>query len=83
MDACLACGLEGETRLSGVPHVSGNAVQQQRSTGDRLDVLVWVGQPDKQRPPVVAQRYHPCHEPTARKTLRRLSRPTPIDFSAR
>ena len=32
MDACLACGLEGETRLSGVPHVSGNAVQQQRLT---------------------------------------------------
>ena len=74
---------EGETRLSGVPHVRGNAVQQQRSTGDRLDVLVWVGQLDEQRPPAVAQRFHPCPEPTAHKALRGLSRPTPIDSSAR
>lgn len=41
-------------------------------------MLVRLGEPHEQRLPIVDQRHHPCHEPAARKILRRRAAPTPL-----
>jgi len=69
-----------ETCLSGVVCVRGDAMQQERSTGDRLEMFVWLGQPHEQRPPVVDEGDHPCHEPAARQILGGEAAPAPLVF---
>jgi len=69
-----------ERCLSGVVCVRGDAMQQERSTGDRLEMFVWLGQPHEQRPPVVDEGDHPCHEPAARQILGGEAAPAPLAF---
>ena len=58
--------------------VRGDAMQQERPTGDRLEVLVGLGKPHEQRPPVVDKRHEPCHQSAARQVLRGEAAPAPL-----
>src|SRR5512144_1161001 len=69
---------DGDRGLIGMPGLPAYAVQQQRPAGDRLGVLVRVGQPHEQAPPVVDQRDDPSHQPATLQILGGEAAPAPV-----
>src|SRR6267142_1791701 len=54
---------------SGVVGLSTNRLQQQWATGDRLAVMVRIGQTHEQVPPVEDEGDNACHDPAARQVV--------------
>ena len=67
--SCRVCAGDRQTRLSGMFGLRGDAMQQQWSTGDRLEVFVRMAAPYEQRPPVVNQCPHARHDAAACEVL--------------
>src|SRR5437870_12804529 len=58
--------------------LSTNRLQQQRATGDRIAVMVRIGQTHEEVPPVEDQRDNACHDPAARQVVGGISAPAPM-----
>src|SRR5262249_2767958 len=56
----------------------GNAGQEQRAAGDRLEVLVGFGKSDEQVPPVVDERDQTGRKPAPREIVGRKPAPPPL-----
>ena len=77
MTACLAWVLVIVRRICPACRV---CVATPCSNKGRLDVLVRMREPQKQRPPVVHQRHHAGHESAAREILSGEAAPAPLIF---
>src|SRR5258705_6106034 len=60
------------------PGPSTNRLKQQRATGDRLAVMVRVGQTHEEVPPVEDEGDNACHDPAARQVVGGKSAPAPV-----
>src|SRR5436305_14726206 len=63
---------------SGMVGLSTNRLQQQRATGDRLAVMVRIGQTHEEVPPVEDEGDNACHDPAARQVVGGKSAPAPV-----
>src|SRR6202023_355291 len=63
---------------SGMVGLSTNRLQQQWATGDRLAVMVRIGQTHEQVPPVEDEGENACHDPAARQVVGGKSAPAPV-----
>ena len=71
---------DSQASLSGMARLFGNPVEHQWAAGDGLGMLVGVGKPDEQAPPVVNSGGDPGHEPAAFDVLGGKASPTPVIF---
>src|ERR1700731_755917 len=58
--------------------LSTNRLQQQWATGDRLAVMVRIGQTHEEVPPVEDEGDNACHDPAARHVMGGEAAPTPM-----
>src|ERR1700738_2435893 len=63
---------------SGMVGLSTNRLQQQWTTGDRLAVMVRIGQTHEQVPPVEDEGYNAGQDPAARQVVGGKSAPAPV-----
>src|SRR5262245_40577454 len=63
---------------AGVLGFAGNRLQQQRPAGDDFAMLIGIGQPDKQAPPVVDQRHAGGQQAATFQILGREAAPAPM-----
>src|ERR1700739_2165673 len=63
---------------SGMVGLSTDRLQQQRATGDRLAMMVRIGQTHEEVPPVEDEGDNACHDPAACQVVGRKSAPTPV-----
>ncbi len=80
--ACLVAhamrAADGQRHLTGVLGFARDRRQQQRPSGDRLAVMLRVGQTGEQVPPVVDQRHRAGEQSAARQIVRRETAPAPL-----
>jgi len=69
-----------QTGLAAMRDRAGRGLQQQGSAGDRLTVLLGLGQAREDAPPVVDQRGHARHEPAALEIWGAVKAPQPQWF---
>ena len=67
-----------QPRMTGMLGLAGNPEQQKRPAGDRLAVVIGIGQAHKQAPPVVGQRDQTGHVLAALQVARREAAPAPL-----
>ena len=71
---------DGERGLSAVLSLGRHPIQQERSTGNRLVMLVGIGEAHKEIPPVGDKRHHARHEAAALEIVGREAAPSPLIF---
>ena len=69
---------DGERGLATMLSLGGDPMQQERSTGDRLVMLVGIGESHKEIPPVGDKRHHASHVAAAFEVVGREATPTPL-----
>src|ERR1700757_2099428 len=67
-----------QRRPAGVLGFAGNRLEQQRPAGDDFTMLIRIGQPEKQAPPVVDQRHVGGQQAATSQILRCEATPAPV-----
>jgi hypothetical protein len=69
-----------QRHLTGMLRSPRDRRQQQRPTGDRLAMMLGIGQAGEQAPPIVSQGDDPSEQPATRQVLCREAAPAPLVF---
>src|SRR5271157_763109 len=80
--ACLVAhamrAADGQRHLTSVLGSPGDGRQQQGPAGDRLAMMLWIGQTGEQAPPVVDKGHGTGEQPASRQVLCREATPAPL-----